>query len=107
MSQNGMIEKQKYAQFNIFHCQNWIKEKSMHKEIKYKKKRNIKRANGRIWFFCLTVEHSYHKTLNTILRSTAMPPPYFLGARGVVIIVVGNEHGDTGSNPGRDWLHFT
>ncbi len=29
------------------------------------------------------------------------------GARGVVIIVVGNEHGDTSSNPGRDWLHFT
>ena len=34
------------------------------------------------------------------------------GARGVVDIVVmvtvlGNEHGDTSSNPGRDWLHFT
>ena len=23
------------------------------------------------------------------------------------IIVVGNGHGDTSSNPGRDWLHFT
>ena len=22
-------------------------------------------------------------------------------------IVVGNEHSDTSSNPGRDWLHFT
>ena len=22
-------------------------------------------------------------------------------------IVVGNEHGDSSSNPGRDWLHFT
>ena len=29
------------------------------------------------------------------------------GARGVVVIAVGNEHGDTISNPGRDWLHFT
>ena len=29
------------------------------------------------------------------------------GARGVVVIVVGNEHGDTSSNPGQDWLHFT
>ena len=29
------------------------------------------------------------------------------GARGVMVIVVGNEHGDTSSNPGRDWLHFT
>ena len=25
------------------------------------------------------------------------------GARGVVVIVVGNGHGDTSSNPGRDW----
>ena len=29
------------------------------------------------------------------------------GARGVIVIVLGNEHGDTSSNPGRDWLHFT
>ena len=28
-------------------------------------------------------------------------------ARGVVVIVVGNEHGDTSSYPGRDWLHYT
>ena len=24
------------------------------------------------------------------------------GARGVMVVVVGNEHGDTSSNPGRD-----
>ena len=29
------------------------------------------------------------------------------GARGVMVILVGNGHGDTSSNPGRDWLHFT
>ena len=29
------------------------------------------------------------------------------GARGVMVIVVGNGHGDTSSNPGRDKLHFT
>ena len=29
------------------------------------------------------------------------------GARGVIVIVVGSGHGDTSSNPGRDWLHFT
>ena len=29
------------------------------------------------------------------------------GARGVIVIVVGNGHGDTSSNPERDWLHFT
>ena len=26
---------------------------------------------------------------------------------GVMVIVIGNGHGDTSSNPGRDWLHFT
>ena len=29
------------------------------------------------------------------------------GARGVMVIVVGNGHGDTSSNHGRDRLHFT
>ncbi len=28
--------------------------------------------------------------------------PYFGGARGVMVIVVGIEHDDTSSNPGRD-----
>ena len=28
------------------------------------------------------------------------------GAHGVMVIVVGNAHGDTSSNPGRDRLHF-
>ena len=29
------------------------------------------------------------------------------GARGVMVIVLGNGHSDTSSNPGWDWLHFT
>ena len=29
------------------------------------------------------------------------------GAHGVMVIVEGNGHGDTSSNPGQDWLHFT
>ena len=29
------------------------------------------------------------------------------GARGVMVIVVGNGHSDTSSNPGPDWLHLT
>ena len=29
------------------------------------------------------------------------------GAHGVMVIVVGNGHGDTSSNLGQDWLHFT
>ena len=44
-------------------------------------------------------EEQYHKQLiYTVYRG---------GARGVMVIVVGNGHGDTSSNPGRDWLHFT
>ena len=31
----------------------------------------------------------------------------FGGARGVMVIVTGIGHGDTSSNPGREWLHFT
>ena len=29
------------------------------------------------------------------------------GARGVMVIVDGNGYGNTNSNPGREWLHFT
>ena len=29
------------------------------------------------------------------------------GARGVMVIVVENGHGDISSNTGRDWVHFT
>ena len=32
---------------------------------------------------------------------------YYGGARGVMVIVAGYGHGDTSSNPGPDWLHFT
>ena len=28
------------------------------------------------------------------------------GARGVMVIAVGNGHGDTSSNPGQDWCYF-
>ena len=28
-------------------------------------------------------------------------------AHGVMVIIIGNGHGDTSSNPGWDWLHFT
>ena len=31
----------------------------------------------------------------------------FGGTLGVMVIVVGNGHGDTCSNPGRGWWHFT
>ena len=31
----------------------------------------------------------------------------FYSICGVMVIVVGNGHGDTSSNPERDWVHFT
>ena len=34
-------------------------------------------------------------------------PVFCEGASGVMVIVVGNGHGYTSSNPGRDCLHFT
>ena len=43
-----------------------------------------------------------------LASKTNLPFGNFIGgARGVVVIAVGNEHGVTSSNPGRDWLHFT
>ena len=41
-------------------------------------------------------------TLQSSRTGVSLPGP-----RGVVVIDVGNGHGDTSSNPGRDWLHFT
>ena len=32
---------------------------------------------------------------------------YYGGARGVMVIILGNGHGDTSSNPEEVWLHFT
>ena len=29
------------------------------------------------------------------------------GAHGVMVIVIGNGHDNSSSNPGRDWMHFT
>ena len=46
--------------------------------------------------------------VQTFLRSirAIMEVPVDGGARGVMVIVVGNGHSDSSSNPGRDWLHF-
>ena len=49
------------------------------------------------------------KAFQKIKKRLSSPPVISIngGARSVVVIAVGNEHGDTSSNPGRDWLHFT
>ena len=50
---------------------------------------------------------SYHTLININLSWTIPHIRCIRGARGVMVIAVGNGHGDTSSNPGRDWLHFT
>ena len=58
----------------------------------------------------------YHATALNLLSSSLPAKPEYCtvfqdnfsgGARGIKVIVVGNGDGDTSSNPGRDWLHFT
>ena len=49
-------------------------------------------------FFEIVGNHPFIFTIQLYMFNTA---------RGVMIIVVENGHGDTSSNPGPDWLHFT
>ena len=44
---------------------------------------------------------------NFVFWKTCLLSKILNAYHGVVIIVVGKGHGDTSSNPGRDWLHFT
>ena len=44
---------------------------------------------------------------NLICHKTNQKKKKLGGTRGVMVIIVGNGHGDTSSNPGRDWLLFT
>ena len=47
----------------------------------------------------------------SLLQILGATTKYFLsddcGAHSRMVIIVGNGHGDTSSNPGRDCLHFT
>ena len=54
--------------------------------------------------FSLDIKYQYVREENQVIFWIVINKE---GARGVIVIVVGNEHGDTSSNPGRDWLHFT
>ena len=55
-------------------------------------------------------DHNYKWIFNNLLELFLFDynNNFLLGdARSVMVIVVGNGHGDTSSNPGPDWLHFT
>ena len=47
-----------------------------------------------------TWDHRIELHLDTYLQNNGV-------TRSVMVIVVGNEHSNMSSNPGRDWLHFT
>ena len=58
----------------------------------------VKRSNSVLLLKrSLRVTLDYDRQLNLLLE----------GARGLMVIVVGNGHSDTSSNPRRDWLPFT
>ena len=57
--------------------------------------------------FLVVVVSSSIKLQKTVLGYMSLEGARGGGARGVMVIVAGNGHGDTSSNPGRDWLHFT
>ena len=54
----------------------------------------LKGSNKSVWkLVVLNKNTGYHNSANG-------------GARSVMVIAVGNGHGDMSSNPGWDWLHF-
>ena len=62
------------------------------------------RATSAIWWWW---SPQNLKILNLNLGAEFLSLYYYGGARGVMVIVIGNGHGDSSSNPGREWLHFT
>ena len=64
-------------------------------------------ANGVVVFqFKPNLEDKRAQNFSIGLNLTMGDTCVIRGARGVMVIVVGNGHGDTSSNSGRDWSHF-
>ena len=59
------------------------------------------------WIVCDTEKYLKPFNFFTYVYKWYISNIYLGGARGVMVIVIGNGHSDTGSNPGQDWLHFT
>ena len=47
------------------------------------------------------------KNYQEITITTTQIMILLIGDHGVMVIIGGNGHGDSSSNPGREWLHFT
>ena len=55
-------------------------------------------------YFEDTIQHFSHSATKLSLWLQSNTQKLLLGgARGVMVIVEGNEHDDTSSNPGQDW----
>ena len=63
--------------------------------------------NRTVWSFNYVYTKCVHKSNILGICKNGIWHKIANNARGVIVIVAGNEHGDTISNPGRDWLHFT
>ena len=77
------------ASILLYGCTTWSLTKRLEKKLYGNYKRMLREILNKSW----RQHHTRHQL--------------FGGARGVMVIVIGNGHGDTSSNPGRDWLHFT
>ena len=106
--------KQKAPRLNSGETSNlWWLRKSNHRKITEKSLMCTEKyvvikeilTMGEIWVCHYEQEFKRQCMLWNMKRPTTIG--FLGGARGVVVIVVGNGHGDTSSNPGRDWLHFT
>ena len=74
----------------------------------------IKLANRILWMLIKNSNYSWFLHLtpsnlrkNVLILSNIESLSFGGRARGVMVIYVGHGHGDTSSNPRRDWLHFT
>ena len=59
------------------------------------------------WKLWWILSHGYFLYIYETKQSDSEVSVILEHTRGVMVIIVGNGHGDTSSNPGRDWLHFT
>ena len=80
----------------LYGCITWTLTKRLEKKLDSNYTRMLRAILNKSWRQHPTRHQLYGHLL-----------PIIGGVRGVVVVVVGNGHGDTSSYPGRDWLHFT
>ena len=79
----------------------------MQTDIQSERVKNPPKTLLRTWFLRVSLQKILKKDLQPYRIQIKHKLTPGGGARGVMVIVVENGHGDASSNPGRDWLHFT